>query len=251
MGRAGKKILLFFLLLLRGFMDLFYSRNCWGCGKLLREETCAGFCKECLKSLEEEGERCPRCGRRLGPHLQGNLCFFCKIKPPPFQGTVVLGRYEGLLGELIRRLKFGGEVEISFFLGRLLSERLSHAGEKRKEMDFKQGILVPVPLSRKRRRKRGFNQALLLGRELHRGTGMPIHARILKKCRDLPPQSSLPVKERMTALRGAFRARKKIPSPIVFLVDDVITTGSTVSECSRVLRRKGARKIFVVALAKS
>jgi competence protein ComFC len=114
-------------------------------------------------------------------------------------------------------------------------------------------LLVPVPLHMKRLRERGFNQALLLVKELSKRTGIPYAERALKKIKDTPFQITLKKRERRKNLRRAFQVKdpEAIKGKAVMLVDDVYTTGTTVNECSRALRRAGAEGVVVLTVARA
>lgn len=113
--------------------------------------------------------------------------------------------------------------------------------------------MVPVPLHIRRLRERGFNQALLLVRELSKRTGIPYHERVLKKIKDTPVQSALKKRERGKNLKGVFEVRdgEAIKGKAIVLVDDVYTTGATVNECSRTLLRGGAERVAILTVARS
>lgn len=112
-------------------------------------------------------------------------------------------------------------------------------------------LLIPVPLHPKRLRERGFNQALLLAKELSRRTQIPYQGRILKKKKPTPPQVQLNAGERERGVKGAFHLtdREGVEGKTILLIDDVYTTGATVNECSKVLIRGGARRVDVLTLA--
>jgi ComF family protein len=112
-------------------------------------------------------------------------------------------------------------------------------------------LLVPVPLHRKRLRERGFNQALLLARELSRQTQIPYEARILQKKKATPPQVQLNGEEREEGVKGVFHVTRRdgVEGKTILLIDDVYTTGATVNECSKVLIRGGAKRVDVLTLA--
>ncbi len=115
------------------------------------------------------------------------------------------------------------------------------------------GVFVPVPLHRKRRRERGFNQAEALASALGRLTGRPVEKRALRRVADIPPQTTMGRAERMANVRGAFRVVRpeRIRGRVVVLVDDVFTTGSTLGECARELRGAGAADVRALTVARA
>jgi ComF family protein len=157
-----------------------------------------------------------------------------------------LGAYEGSLQEAIHRWKYEGKTYLTPFFAEWMEEGLNrHWGPH--SLD----LLIPVPLHTQRLRERGFNQALLLVKELSRRTGIPYRKTILQKKKPTIPQVNLSGTEREKGLRGAFQVigKEELLGKSVLLVDDVYTTGATVNECSKVLLRGGAERVNVLTLA--
>jgi competence protein ComFC len=162
-------------------------------------------------------------------------------KKPLFSKSITFGIYKESLAEAIHQFKFYGLKRLARPLGSLLLE-----------IDLPQtdGI-VSVPLSRQGLRDRGFNQSLLLAKIIAREMKVPLLMDVLFKKKDTPPQIGLSLKERLLNLQGSFEVKKDITGLRLLLIDDVITTGATVTECSKVLLRAGAEQVFVVALARA
>jgi ComF family protein len=148
------------------------------------------------------------------------------------------------LATALHRYKYGRDVTLAPILARLLTRGCPH----RPEYD----LLIPVPLHVSRLRWRGFNQSLLLTKELARSWEMPLDPFVLRRCRSTPPQVGLDERARRRNVRGAFTVvdRTSIKGRSVLLVDDVFTTGATVNECAATLRRAGARCVDVLVLAR-
>ncbi len=157
-----------------------------------------------------------------------------------------LGTFEGSLQAAIHRWKYEGKTHLTPFFAEWMAEGLNRYWEVHR-LD----LLIPVPLHPQRLRERGFNQALLLAKELSCRIGIPCFRTILKKKRPTLPQVNLSGVEREKGLRGAFHVitKEEIMGKSILLVDDVFTTGATVNECSKVLVRGGARKVDVLTLA--
>ncbi len=162
-------------------------------------------------------------------------------KKPLFSKSITYSIYEGVLAEAIHQFKFYGLKRLARPLGRLLLD-----------LDLPQtdGI-ISVPLSIKGLRDRGFNQSLLLARIIAKEMKVPLLMDVLFKKKETPPQIGLSSKERMSNLKGSFEVKEDIEGLRLFLVDDVITTGATVTECSKELLRAGAEQVVVVALARA
>ena len=161
--------------------------------------------------------------------------------PPPFSEVITYGLFEGALAEAIHQFKFHGIKRLS----RPLSDLLITI-----DIPDTDGC-VPVPLSIQGLRERGFNQSLLLARNIARQKNLPLFMDVLHKRKETPPQLGLSASERRSNLNGAFQAIKTVQGKRLLLVDDVITTGSTVAECSKQLLKAGARQVIVLSIARS
>lgn len=175
------------------------------------------------------------------PASIGEVCGACLTSAPPFNATRCYGVYAGTLREAIHLLKFSGLKRLGRPLGALL------AGLELPRAD----VIVPVPMSPRALRERGFNQTLILARAVGRASGMRVAMDVLVKTRETRPQIGLSARERAENLRGAFTSTGQLNGQRFLLLDDVVTTGATVRECSRTLRKAGASEITVIALARS
>jgi ComF family protein len=188
-----------------------------------------------------------------GASLDLDLCCFCHADLPWIttrsSGTVVAFRFAPPVDDLIRRLKYHGVTANARVLGVLLSQVARDHGETLPR------LLVPVPLHASRLRERGFNQAAAVTRYAGRMLGIPCANALVRRVRDTPSQTSLSVEQRHRNVRGAFaidgkRVRALLAAGHVAIVDDVITTGSTVAELKLTLLEAGARRVDVWAVAK-
>jgi len=223
------------------FLSAVYPSRCPVCGGDSDTHPTSPVCRGCWESIGPyEGPACGICARPLGSAL-AETCGECLKKRPPFVRAFSFGLYEGALREAVHLLKFQGVKRLSGPLGALL------AGVDLPAVD----AVVPAPLSLGSLRERGFNQALLIGRALAESLRVEFRAWLLEKKKDTPPQVSLTRSERLINLRGAFRAREKLRGERILLVDDVITTGATVAECSKVLLKAGAGEVYAASLARA
>lgn len=217
--------------MLRRVLDVLYPRSCAGCG--------SGpwpFCPTCAGLLVTfPAPRCGRCGMSVAVAVPS-----CRACPPEPVGTARAPfLFEGPARAAVLRLKFGGERDVAGALGRAAAVVApTHADS-----------IAWVPLSRARRRRRGFDQAELLARAVGRELGTP-HRPLLTRVIDLPPQAKRSGAERRTALVGAFAAQGPVGGRIL-LVDDVLTTGATVAECATTLVRAGASGVDVLTAART
>jgi ComF family protein len=176
----------------------------------------------------------------------GTPCGDCQRRPPPFDAAFAPLRYEYPLPQLIGAMKFRGRLAPARLLGALLAEALAGRAEPLPE------VLIPVPLHPSRLRERGYNQALEIARALARHCPLPVAPRLLIRQRPTRPQSELSGRERRRNLRGAFVPLPGVRLPDhVALLDDVITTGTTLAELAKVLKGQGVRRVEAWAVART
>lgn len=178
------------------------------------------------------------------------LCPLCRQAEPPFTKAAAYGSYSGGLRELIHLLKYEQVRPAANVLGRMLAEVIR---EMKCGCDV---MVVPVPLHKDKYLQRGFNQAELIARtalKLDAGRRFVLRPEVLERCRPTESQIGLTRHQRRENMRGAFRVpgSDQIVNRDVLLVDDVFTTGTTVSECARVLRRAGVAKVYVATVART
>jgi ComF family protein len=177
-----------------------------------------------------------------------HLCGGCLKNPPFFKAARSVFFYEGPVREALIRFKFEENIALSKFWVR---EILLHLGQFLQKI--KPEVILPVPLHIKRLRQRGYNQSLLIAKDLAIRLGIRCEPQVLRKVKFTPPQVGLSAAERKRNVRGSFTVenKEKIKDKCVLLIDDVFTTGSTVNECARVLIQAGAKAVFVITLART
>mgnify|MGYP005841131679 CR=1 FL=1 len=228
--------------LARGTLKLLYPPHCYLCGKPLEDGFLCPSCYAQLPRPAQDEPGCARCGAPLAdPAL--DLCPECAARPWFFAEARSFGYYEAGLAELIKGLKFGGERALAHELARYLFE----AGG---ELFGRAEALTFVPMTRRKQRERGFNQAELLARQLGRLSGLPLVS-ALTKVRETEDQTALGPEERRTNVRGAFAPLREAQHEAILLVDDVYTTGATAEECSRALREGGYGEVLVLTVARA
>ncbi len=202
------------------------------------------LCLSCRNELKGVGESCARCGI---PLLGGNMvCGECLENPPPFSRTVAALRYVSPAKELIHQLKFRQNIPVAQLLGSVLGARLAS------EADGYPQLLIPVPLSRRRLRERGFNQAVEIGRVVAREVHVPMRVDICQRVRHTVPQVQLDgAAARKRNIRGAFAVTRTVHGLHLAILDDVMTTGATAAELARTLIRGGARRVDLWACCRS
>jgi ComF family protein len=236
--------------ILTGIADLIFPPRCAACDALLQEHGPLPFCPSCLAGIRFiRSPLCPRCGTPFpGAEGEDHLCGDCLTRERPYALARSVGRYEGTLLAAIHRFKYRGKDGIGHVLGALMAD-FAAANWDMAAFD----LIVPVPLHVKRLRERGFNQAVLLARPLAKRFGITLDVMSLKRDRFTPPQVGLGRRERPANVRGAFSVRhpRRIEGRRILLVDDVFTTGSTLTECSRTLVAAKAQAVAVLTMARA
>ena len=227
--------------------DLLFPPRCLGCERRLESSRPPLFCAECGQALRFLGSPlCTSCGLPF-PAGVDHLCGDCLTGRPAYDFARALFAYEPPVPALILALKFAGQLTGLASLGALAAR--SPLSSQFAEPD----LVLPVPLHPARLRERGFNQALLIARACLPHWRSRIDTALLRRHRATRPQAQLSGRERRTNLTGIFclEAPDRVRGLRVLLVDDVFTTGSTVQECSRVLRAAGVGRVEVFTLARS
>ena len=238
----------------RSVFSVAFPSDCRICSLPLTNISRFPVCQECLDSVEPtRAPQCVQCGERLQPSqlLVGDgRCHGCREFEPEFDRAVSFGEYAGALRGLIHLLKYDGVLPATPVLGRLLAEAITQLGHD----DHAKPLLVPVPLHASKRGERGFNQAELIVRSAVKHLPQRLEvAPVLKRQRATHSQVGLTREERIANMRGAFRVAdpKRVKGRTVIVVDDVMTTGTTVSECARVLKKAGAERVWAATVART
>ena len=232
------------------FATLFPS-ECRLCGAPLNKLSRLPVCEDCVSALRPvEGPQCALCGERLATAFGDGLCPACRMDEPPFVRALAYGSYESGLRELIHLLKYEHVRPAAGVLGRMLGEVIQELAA-----DFNTALVVPVPLHASKLRQRGFNQAEEIAKVALKQLKSPrlqLAAGVLERRRATESQTGLTRPQRLENIRGAFcvKQAEKLRDRDVVIVDDVFTTGTTISECARVLRRAGAARVFAATVAR-
>jgi ComF family protein len=241
--------------LLRKFVDLLYPPRCPICRAFLCEEdrqdgSPEGFCGNCLGGFSKLGPPlCPICGDPFRTGIEeDHLCEECLRRRPFFDKILAPYLYEGRIMDAVHQFKYQGKTHMAKALGPILAS----FGQKRMSEE-REWIVMPVPLHRKKLRERGFNQSLLLARQVAPRLGAVLDYSSLCRTRDTQAQMELRKQERRKNVRRAFECidPKAVKGKAVLLIDDVATTGSTLNECARVLKRAGCRKVLCLVVARA
>lgn len=205
-----------------------------------------GLCHTCFRLLSIDSPYCARCGLPLHHHQQ--YCGTCLQQPPKWSRLVCVNNYEPPLPNLIHQFKFNHHFEFDRILAILLFDAIKRA---RRDHFFElPEAIIAVPLSKQRQWWRGYNQSQLLCSYLSDWLALPNPVSVLVRKYHISPQRGLNASQRQQNIRHAFRLKRPLPYKRIALVDDVVTTGSTVSEICSLLKKSGIEEIQVWALAR-
>lgn len=223
-------------------LQLVFPRRCPVCDEIVRpygRKICSG-CRRKLRLLTPPWCLC--CGKKL--YDEEELCSDCKRKKHAFVRARALYEYSGVVSS-IYRLKYGKRQEYAEFFGEEIAYFLGDFIRKINPDGF-----VPIPLHRKRQRKRGYNQAALLAEAVGSVMGIPVYDDLVLRVKNTVPLKKQNPQERQNNLKKAFIIRQNdVKLDTIILIDDIYTTGSTVDEVATVFRKHGVRNVYVITLS--
>ncbi len=219
---------------------------CWLCAMPLALAR-HGLCSSCTRALLKNPPACPQCG--LPSMNPRSPCGRCLQRPPPWQHLVSVGDYRAPLSTLLHRLKFANSTALAWPLSRLL---LLCVLQARRERGLPlPDMLISIPLHRRRQWRRGFNQSALLAAPLARWLACPYEPGALVRIKAAGVQHKLSARLRPRNMKNAFRLELALKGRHIAIVDDVVTTGSTVAEAARLLQRSGVASLQVWCLCRT
>ncbi|MBL0446072.1 ComF family protein [Aeromonas veronii] len=226
---------------------LLASHGDWQGSCLLCHQPCDNeplLCSWCRQALHQSQPRCHLCAAPLADYIEEStpVCGRCQRRPPPWERLQVIGDYLAPYPMLIPRLKYSGQILLAPLLARLLADHLD--GREPPE------AIIPVPLHWWRQWRRGFNQAEEIAQALGEFTDIPCDNTLLQRIKATPQQTTLSAGQRRRNLRGAFRIRPHHYRHVA-LLDDVVTTGATAGQLSRLLHESGITKVEVWAICRT
>lgn len=228
--------------LVNGFIDLIYPPTCALCGRSSSSE----ICSKCWGDLIPLSERvCPKCGN---PIIAGEPCPFCLAMEFHFDKAVSIYAYEEPLRDALLSFKYHAAERKGRALAGLFAEGYEDSPVARMKFD----MIVPVPLTSKKMRHRSYNQSEILAFGISDVSGIPVVPYAILKVKDNLSQTGLDLSERIKNVSDAF----KVADPLlvhgkkILLVDDIITTGATISECAKALKAAGAGRVIAISLAR-
>lgn len=237
--------------LIRRAIRFFLPVHCSNCSSLLADDPIPHFCSDCWSAISLMSDaRCARCDHPFPSPIAttyspNHVCRLCAERPPSYTRAWTLYPYMPPLQHAIRLFKYQGKVSLAAPLAALMIARLPPLTSV--------DVIIPVPLHIQRLREREFNQSLLLADHIGRRLSIPVAYTNLIRTAPTPAQTTLSRKSRQKNLHRAFAVRHPdaIVNKRILLIDDVFTTGTTVNECAKTLRRAGSADVFALTLSRT
>ena len=224
---------------LRSVFARLLSQDCVLCGT----RSHASLCKDCYRDLPfRQVPGCPRCNAE---GIKNQLCGACLSDPPHFDETRCAFRYAYPLDRLVQVYKFKAKLGLLPLFSNALAEAVRAGGSAPPD------LVIPLPLAPKRLAQRGFNQAALLGEHVSQMLATRFEVRGMLRVRETPPQTGLSRQARLKNVRGAFECIQRLDGKRVAVVDDVMTTGATLSEAAKALKKAGAAHVSAWVIARA
>lgn len=221
-------------------VDVFFPSRCVSCGNPVSSRY-HGLCSACRDAVETVMTGCPRCGS----YTDGSVCGRCLDREFFPAGCTIISEYSGTMKDLVRALKFRRDLRVVPVIAGLAVDALDRGGVSCE-------CITAVPMNRSKKRKRGFNQAEVVGRRMSSMAGIPYHD-VLRERKGTGSQKRMDLPGRFIHVLGRFHVTRpvRVRGRRVLLVDDIMTTGATVNECARLLLESGAREVHVLTFARA
>ncbi len=230
-------------------LDLIYPSNiyCINCGMPIDDRFAYSLCPVCVRHLRWANQiTCECCGKPMPVLTETGFCSQCAESPRLFDRGCTCAAYGVAERGLIHQLKYRDKDYLAASFAELMYERIAAEG-------LNPDLVVPVPMYKRKERRRGYNQAGLLAKFISEHLNIPCYPRLLIRRSDTPPMSGLGAAQRRENVQDVFTTAKWVQNSIlgktILLVDDVFTTGSTAEACSSALKEAGARLVYVVTFA--
>lgn len=206
------------------------------------------LCRACLEDLPWLPKTsCPQCGlTSSGTGLNRTVCGSCISSPPDFDATHAVFLYQFPIDAMMQRYKYGNSLNMGDSFGRFLNEKLL-TENRSKNID----LIIPMPMHPARIKQRGFNQALEIARVLSKNCKEKLDFKSVERIKLTPPQASLPLKERVKNIKGAFNVNINFVGKRIAIVDDVMTSGASLNELAKMLKKAGAAHVECWVIART
>lgn len=231
--------------LLDKFLDVLYPPKCIACNQNV--DMAHNFCQKCWGCIEFISQpSCEKCSMPLPVDYLGRRCYGCMELKPIFDESISIFRYDEFTKKLIHDLKFNDKTQLAKSFANLIYYQAT-------ELIARADLIVAVPMHKTSLRRRKYNHALLIAKNLGKIAGKEFKVDALVKSKASPSQIGLRRLERMKNLQNTFAVplTTLVRGKVVVLVDDVMTTGATANECAKTLKKAGARRVYVVTVARA
>lgn len=202
-----------------------------------------GICTNCLNDLPHHSPShaasCPQCGLLS---FEGQLCGACIASPPDFDATKALFRYEYPISQVLQQYKYNQQLFLAETFAELMMQKI-----QAHNID----LIIPMPLHPSRLQERGFNQSLEIARIISKRLKIKVNSQAVSRIKQSPPQASLPLKERVKNMKGAFACHQDLSSLRIALIDDVMTTGASLNALAKAVKAKGATHVECWLIART
>ncbi|NCB48710.1 MAG: ComF family protein [Clostridia bacterium] len=214
--------------------------ECLNCGAERMENEHFYLCKKCFFDIEFIENSCEICGDRVGSF--DLICNNCKKTSHFFTKALCVAKYDGVASNLVRKLKYDNSKYLAKTLGLFMAQKLKKSGLK--DIDF----VVPVPLNINRIIERGFNQSELIAKVVAEECSLKVNLKLVKRVKNTPTQTSLSSSERRQNVKNAFELLDKsaVKDKNILLIDDILTTGATIDELSKLFKKHKAKNVFAL-----
>lgn len=228
--------------MLNSLLNLLFPVECSACSGKVENSNRFGVCYNCIKSLEiVNSYGCRYCGKPVQDvHL---FCASCLDKKSNIETIYTACYYKDNIKKIIINFKYNERSYLGELLGKLLVDLYSIKFIGNSDM------IIPIPLYPSKRKSRGYNQSEILANYFSKKLGIKLKVKLLKRIRQTEPQYNLTRAERFKNIRGAFLASSKVREKTVILIDDVSTTGATLQNSAKALKKAGAKKIYAIVVA--
>ena len=230
--------------IINGLLSLFFPTECAGCKRYIKDFRYVYVCPACYGGLRRLPDSvCPACAKPIhSGHADG--CRECRERGNEFTYVLAAGVFEGALKEMIHYMKFNNKKSAAKVAAGLIMERVDL------KIFIGADMIVPAPLSSASAAARGYNQTYEVAKYLAEKTGIPL-VQSVRKVKETPAQNTLDRKDRLKNLKGAFEAKGAVEGKTVIVVDDVFTTGATINEIARTLKKASAAEVRGLVIARS
>ncbi len=239
----------------RALLEAVFPSNvyCACCGSIIDKTRPYSLCDRCAAEIKWVGPKtCPVCGRALPDDFPLDTCYECGTAAHVFDAGWTCAEYGDAVKRCMMKLKYRGDAYIAEKFADAMADRME-------TVPLSADVIVPVPMSRRREKKRGYNQAALMAARFSELRGIPVSYDALARSRNTEAMSVIRGPERVLNVSGAFTAgdghigRGREPFRVsgaeILLIDDIITTGSTADACASALKQAGAKKVYLLTFA--